>query len=187
VDTDEKNAELFQKGLSAQLHDPVPRPDVQCPSECGHQPRVYHLSMFGRGGGEEEEEGHVKTFWRWFSGCSTRVPPSLHTTCGTVASSSTTVVGPSPVVPVVVPAAVVPLCSHLPTAGSTIMGTIAAYASWLPVLQLWEDWSFHQGLPHGQVGLLTESCGTKGEPAEGPSTMDWSRQLHRPGGDPHQR
>jgi hypothetical protein len=67
------------------------------------------------------------------------------------------------------------------------MGTIAAYASWLPVLQLWEDWSFHQGLPHGQVGLLTESCGTKGEPVEGPSTMDWSRQLHRPGGDPHQR
>jgi hypothetical protein len=95
-------------------------------------------------------------------------------------SSSATTMGPSPIVPPLVVAALaadVPSCSQIHVAGSTVLGTTATQASWLPVLQLWEDRPLCQGLPDGQAGQFTMSSGTNSEPttgpAEGSSTADW--------------
>jgi hypothetical protein len=55
------------------------------------------------------------------------------------------------------------------------------------VLQLWEGWILHQGLPRSHVGQLTAYSSARGEPAdgpsEGPSTTVWPRQLHHHGGE----
>jgi hypothetical protein len=55
------------------------------------------------------------------------------------------------------------------------------------MLQLREDRPLCQRLLPAQARQLTVSSNTRVEPAEGPSSTIWSRQLHYHGGNLHER
>jgi hypothetical protein len=94
-----------------------------------------------RGGGEEKKEGHVRTFWRWFKRCPTKVPPGLRATYVTVVLTSAVVVGqlPSILAATVVAATAILSCSYSTIAASIIQATSAVYISRIPMLQLREN------------------------------------------------
>jgi hypothetical protein len=121
--------------------DSVPRLHLQWARECLH---------WGGGclscshGGREEEKASVSTFW----GCSTQVPPGLHSTIRLAAwSPSIIVVGP-------------PSTS---AGGTTPYGlpaivyfTLSSACYWgrLPVLQLRVDWALRSRVHPASIGLL---------------------------------
>jgi hypothetical protein len=172
IDMDAKKTTLFCKGLCAKIREhlmPFPELDLQPTHECHHLADGCHLCHEGK---SEEQQGPSRTFW----GCSTQVPPSLHSACRpTMQFSSTIAVG-------------LPYTSagSFASAGSPVAvcstSTSAGCRVGLPMLQLWVPWALCSGLSPATTGLVPESPATTWESAdEAPShcyPKDWQCQLH---------
>jgi hypothetical protein len=111
-----------------------------------------------------------------------------HTIHGTVVPTSAAVLAQPPTIPIAAAATIVQsYLRYTATAAYCSQATTTAYTCQLPMLQLWENRPFHEGLLPAQAGKLTASSSTFGEPAQGPSTLVWPHQLHHHGGDTHGR
>jgi hypothetical protein len=128
VDTNEKKVELFRKGLSAQLQKCLV---LFCDLAFN---ALVSATIDHEGASRTYLEAEAKKRKRVMSGPSgggsRGAPLKYHLVYtlanGTTMSSSATTVGPSPIVPPLVVAALaadVPSCSHLHVAGSTVLGT----------------------------------------------------------------
>jgi hypothetical protein len=149
--------------LAAGSPNPLPEPVIQWASECRHWPRGHHEGLWS-GQREEKEEGHARTLQRQFQWCSSKVLHDLHTTSGTSALTSATVLGHPLIVSAVAAAAAIqlyPSSTVAATGGS--QATTIVHTCRLPVLQLRKNRPLRQKLPPAQARQHTTRSSNRSE------------------------
>jgi hypothetical protein len=149
VDTNGKKAELFRRGLSLLIQDCLVRfqdmPFNTLVSVVIAQDGTYRALLAEKRG--EEKDWLVRTFGGQYCGCSTEVPPSLHSICWQVTSAtSITPVGSRPAsatnatsdaYPDSAVAGVIPVIGPVSSTCITSCASVGHRSRQRPVFKLW--------------------------------------------------